>query len=64
MFYKLDKSKKYGVEGTNNKIGSEILFYVVLFIFWGIAVAAAALNFNILFLKNCPFKNKSKLFPL
>ena len=49
MFYKLDKSKKYGVEGTNNKIGSEILFYVVLFIFWGIAVAAAALNFNILF---------------
>lgn len=49
MFYKLDKSKRYGVEGTNNKVAEEILIYAVLFIFWCAAVAVTAVKFKVLF---------------
>lgn len=49
MYYKLNKSKPKCVEGINNKVGGEILAYIVLFIFCGVLTAAVVINFKVMF---------------
>lgn len=48
-FYQLNTSKRYGVEGTNFKIGETILLGVVLSIFLALAIAQIVINFHDLF---------------
>lgn len=45
-FYKLDKSKRYGAEGTKFKVGEVILLSLVLALFWAVTVAMTAVNFG------------------
>ena len=52
-FYKLNKSKRYGVEGTNFKIGDAILIAVVLAIFLSVLIALIVINFDVLFHDAC-----------
>lgn len=61
MYYTLDRKKRYGVEGLNNKVGSEILAYITLLFFWGITVAVTIINFNVLF-KNTAFTASILIF--
>ncbi len=49
QFYKLNKSKRYGVEGTNFKIGDAILMAVVLTFFLAVLIALIVINFDVLF---------------
>lgn len=48
-FYKLDKSERYGAEGTYFNVGEVILLISVLAVFWAVAIAMAVVNFNVLF---------------
>ncbi len=48
-FYKLNKSKRYGVEGTYFNIGEAILLGVVLTFFWTVVIAQIVVNFKVLF---------------
>ncbi len=49
MIYKLDKSKRSGVEGINRNIFNEILSYVILILFWALAIALIVLSSKKLF---------------
>lgn len=49
MIYKLDKSKRSGVEGINRNIFNEILLYVILILFWALAIALIVLSSQKLF---------------
>ena len=48
-FYKLDKSKRYGAEGTKFKVGEVILLSLVLALFWAVTIAMVVINFKVLF---------------
>lgn len=48
-FYKLDKSKRYGAEGTYFKVADTVISVTVLILFWAVTVALAAFNFDKLF---------------
>lgn len=49
-FYKLNKSKRYGVEGTNLRVGEAILLWVVLAFFVSVIIVLIAVNIDVLFL--------------
>ncbi len=48
-FYKLDKSKRYGAEGTKFKVVEVILLSLVLALFWAVTIAMVVINFKVLF---------------
>lgn len=47
-FYKLDKSERYGAEGTYFNVGEVILLISVIAAFWAVTIAMAVVNFNVL----------------
>ena len=48
-FYKLNKSKRYGAEGTYFKVGEAIFLTIVLAFFLAVAIALIIINFDVLF---------------
>ncbi|MDE7082248.1 MAG: hypothetical protein K2O89_00905 [Clostridia bacterium] len=48
-FYKLNISKRYGVEGAYIKIGETVLLGFVFSLFWAVIIAAIIVNLNVLF---------------
>lgn len=49
QFYKLNRTRRYGVEGTDFRVGDAVLFGAVMVFFLALAIAELVINLDVLF---------------